>query len=131
MAACHSQQYNEAFVLLMIFFGWSGAVLGGSLAAGAVSPGSWAPRLAVPYMTAATVMGYLIGVALPEALQRIAHPLITCALFGNLAAGAWGAATGAGYFPTLRAYITKVICLGVYIMYKPIYPDPNTTINPK
>ncbi len=79
-----------------------------SLAGAVVYPGGWASRLSVPYMTAATVMGYLIGVALPEALQRIAHPLITCALFGNLAAGAWGAATGAGYFPTLRAYITKV-----------------------
>ncbi|EIE23379.1 hypothetical protein COCSUDRAFT_15440, partial [Coccomyxa subellipsoidea C-169] len=88
------------------YAGWGG-VLALGLAVAVASPGGWAPQLAVPYMTAATVMGYLIGVALPEGLQRVAHPLITCAVLANVGAAVWGALTGVGYFPTLRAYIAK------------------------
>lgn len=86
----------------------SGGLLGLSLAGAVLSPGVWAPRLAVPYMTAATVMGYLAGVALPEAAQKLTHPLISCAVLANVCAAVWGHFTGDGYFSTLRAYITKV-----------------------
>ena len=59
-------------------------------------------------MLAATVVGYLAGTALPSDLQRVAHPLITCAAFANLGAAALGAALGQGYWATMRAYVTKV-----------------------
>jgi hypothetical protein len=85
-------------------------VFGGSLAAAAANPATYAQHLAAPNMLAATVLGYLIGVALPEEVTSIAHPLITCSVLANVGALMWSSVTRSGYFSALQAYITKARC---------------------
>ncbi len=48
------------------------------------------------------------GTALPRQLQRVVHPVVVCGAAPNLGAALLGAATGEGYWATLRRYLTRV-----------------------
>ena len=57
-----------------IYFGMpacnrTGAVLLSSLAVMVASPGAWAATASVSFMLAATILGYLIGIALPTGVS--------------------------------------------------------------
>jgi hypothetical protein len=73
-----------------------------------LGPQEWAVRLVVPYLLASTVEGLLLGNAVPKNISKFLHPLITCAVFSNVAVAAFAAAAGWGYQQTLRLYLTKV-----------------------
>jgi len=55
------------------------------------------------------VEGLLLGNAVPKGIQKFVHPLITCAVFSNVAVVVFAAAAGWGYQETLRLYLTKVM----------------------
>ena len=76
--------------------------------AAVASPTVWGPRLSMPFLLASTIIGYLIGVALPEAVSAVAHPLITCTVFANVGAAILGSITGVGYLGALHSYLIKV-----------------------
>lgn len=48
-------------------------------------------------LLAATVLGYVGGVALPPSIRGVLHPVVACAGAANVAAAVLGAITGEGY----------------------------------
>lgn len=78
-----------------------------SLLAAAQAPAQ-ASLLAFPFLLAITALGYVGGMSLPHKLHRVVHPVIVCGAAPNLGALLLGAATGEGYWDTLRRYLTKV-----------------------
>ena len=86
----------------------AGAVLAASLLAAVISPEVWGARAVTPFLLGSTVMGYLAGIALPQSVQGVLHPLVSCAVLGNVGAAVMGAVTRAGHYAMLEAYITKV-----------------------
>ena len=62
----------------------------------------------MPFMLASTVMGYLLGTAVPSAMSMVLHPLVTCALVTNVAAFAHSAISGRTFESIVRAYLAKV-----------------------
>ncbi|KAH9623138.1 hypothetical protein KSS87_006468 [Heliosperma pusillum] len=65
-------------------------------------------RTCLPFLLAATVLGYIIGTALPSGLKMVFHPIICCALSADLAAFAFGYISKSGIDPVLGYYLTKV-----------------------
>ena len=65
-------------------------------------------QLQTPFMLAATVMGYLVGTAIPSAISTVLHPLVTCALVANLGAFAYSAVSGLSFDSVAKAYLSKV-----------------------
>lgn len=64
-------------------------------------------RTCLPFLLAATALGYIIGSGFPPSTKKLLHPIITCALSADLAAFACGTFTGLGFESTLGAYLTK------------------------
>ena len=91
----------------------AGLILGGSFLATAVAPGRWAAQLQTPFMLAATVMGYLVGTAIPSAISTVLHPLVTCALVANAGAFAYSAVSGLSFDSVAKAYLSKVCLPGL------------------
>ncbi|CAO2838067.1 unnamed protein product [Amaranthus hypochondriacus] len=67
-----------------------------------------AARTCLPFLLAATVLGYMIGSGLPSVLKMLFHPIICCALAADLAAFAFGYISKSGIEPVLGYYLTKV-----------------------
>lgn len=86
----------------------AGITLAASFLAAAMAPGRWALQLQMPFMLAATVMGYLIGTAIPSTISTVLHPLVTCALVANLGAYAYSMVSGLTFDSVAKAYMTKV-----------------------
>ena len=82
-------------------------MLAGSLFGAVVSPEKWAVDLQMPFMLSSTVMGYLVGTALPSTVCAVLHPLVTCALVANLAAFANSAVSGRTFDSVVKAYLAK------------------------
>lgn len=99
-------------------FAIAGAVAVFSLAAAAFGPSQWATKLVIPFMLAATVEGLLIGSAIPKAIAKFVHPLITCGLIANFGAALYAAAIGWPYKEALRLYLTKVRSVGAALTRK-------------
>ena len=83
-------------------------MLAASFIGTAVSPGKWAAHLQMPFMLASTVMGYLIGTAVPTAVSTVLHPLVTCALVANLGAFAYTTVSGLTFDSIAKSYLAKV-----------------------
>ncbi|XP_010518925.1 PREDICTED: plastidal glycolate/glycerate translocator 1, chloroplastic [Tarenaya hassleriana] len=64
-------------------------------------------RTCLPFLLAATVLGYMVGSRLPSGVKKVFHPIICCALSAVLAALAFGYASGSGLDPVLGNYLTK------------------------
>lgn len=80
-----------------------------SLAAASTAPAA----SALPCGVAATVLGYLVGTAVPAAAKKVVHPILTCALVGNLGVALHGRLAGLSYQAALKGYLTKVrVCVG-------------------
>jgi hypothetical protein len=86
----------------------TGSIGGAALLAAVVNPTEWSGAAGLPFLLAATVGGYLLGVALPKGVSSVVHPLITCAAVANIGAATLGAITGTGYEGALHSYLTKV-----------------------
>jgi putative effector of murein hydrolase len=54
-----------------------------------------------------TMVGYILGMALPENVKRVFHPIIACAAGPNCVAAVVGTVTGAGYSSTLETFLTR------------------------
>ena len=83
-------------------------MLAASFIGTAVSPGKWAAHLQMPFMLASTVMGYLVGTAVPTAVSTVLHPLVTCALVANLGAFAYTSVSGLTFDSIAKSYLAKV-----------------------
>ena len=59
------------------------------------------------FMLSATVLGFLLGSALPARVTQLLNPMISTAVSANAAAAVLGSVTGAGYRASLRGFITK------------------------
>ena len=79
-----------------------------SLIGAAISPDKWAVNLQMPFMLGSTVMGYLVGTAVPSAVSTVLHPLVTCALVANLGAFAYSVVSGLTFDSIAKAYLAKV-----------------------
>ncbi|XP_068650882.1 plastidal glycolate/glycerate translocator 1, chloroplastic [Aristolochia californica] len=65
-------------------------------------------RTHLPFLLAATVLGYMLGSGLPSGVKTVFHPIICCAVSADLAALAFGYFSGSGLDPVLGDYLTKV-----------------------
>ncbi|CAL4915795.1 unnamed protein product [Urochloa decumbens] len=64
-------------------------------------------RTCLPFLLAATVLGYMVGSGLPAGVRKVLHPIISCALSADLAAVAYGYLSGSGIDAVLGDYLTK------------------------
>ncbi|ERN15567.1 plastidal glycolate/glycerate translocator 1, chloroplastic [Amborella trichopoda] len=65
-------------------------------------------RTSLPFLLAATVLGYMIGSRLPSSVKSLLHPIVCCALSADLAAMAFGYVSRIGLDAVLGDYLTKV-----------------------
>ncbi|KAG2550201.1 plastidal glycolate/glycerate translocator 1, chloroplastic-like [Panicum virgatum] len=65
-------------------------------------------RTSLPFLLAATVLGFMVGSGLPAGVKKVLHPIISCALSADLAAVAYGYLSGSGLDAVLGNYYTKV-----------------------
>ncbi|KAK7262730.1 hypothetical protein RJT34_30310 [Clitoria ternatea] len=64
-------------------------------------------RTCLPFLLAATVLGYMVGSRLPSNVKTVFHPIICCALSADLTALAFGYLSKSGLEPVLGYYLTK------------------------
>lgn len=64
-------------------------------------------RTCLPFLLAATVLGYMIGSQLPSGFKIVLHPIICCALSADFAAFAYGYISKSGFDHILGCYLTK------------------------
>ncbi|XP_078182495.1 plastidal glycolate/glycerate translocator 1, chloroplastic [Carex rostrata] len=64
-------------------------------------------RTCLPFLLAATVIGYMVGSGLPSEIKKVFHPIICCALSADLAAVAYGLLSQSGVDAVLGDYLTK------------------------
>ncbi|KAK7346236.1 hypothetical protein VNO80_20751 [Phaseolus coccineus] len=64
-------------------------------------------RTCLPFLLAATVLGYMVGSGLPTNVKKVFHPIICCALSADLTALAFGYCSKSGLEPVLGYYLTK------------------------
>ncbi|GAB2296073.1 Plastidal glycolate/glycerate translocator 1, chloroplastic [Dionaea muscipula] len=64
-------------------------------------------RSCLPFLLAATVLGYMVGFGLPSDVKKVLHPIICCALSADLAALAFGYISRSGIDLVLGYYLTK------------------------
>ncbi|XXG43818.1 hypothetical protein AAC387_Pa01g3772 [Persea americana] len=64
-------------------------------------------RTRLPFLLAATVLGYMVGSGLPSGVKKVFHPIICCALSADLAALAFGYLSQSGMNSVLGDYLTK------------------------
>ncbi|XP_073111599.1 plastidal glycolate/glycerate translocator 1, chloroplastic-like isoform X2 [Elaeis guineensis] len=65
-------------------------------------------RTCLPFLLAATVLGYMVGSWLPSNVKKVFHPIICCAFAADLAALAYGYFSRSGMDAVLADYLTKV-----------------------
>ncbi|KAI3899821.1 hypothetical protein MKW92_046986 [Papaver armeniacum] len=61
----------------------------------------------LPFLLAATVLGYMVGTGLPSAVKIVLHPIISCTLSALAAAFSYGYFSGTGLDAVLGLYLTK------------------------
>eukprot|EP01018_Ginkgo_biloba_P020618 Gb_26583 [translate_table: standard] len=64
-------------------------------------------RTCLPFLLAATALGYIIGSGFPLSAKNLLHPIITCALSVDLTTFAFRTFSGLGFEPVLGAYLSK------------------------
>ncbi|KAJ4784904.1 Antiholin-like protein LrgB [Rhynchospora pubera] len=64
-------------------------------------------RTCLPFLLAATVIGYIVGSGLPSEVKKVFHPIICCALSADIAAVAYGLVSKSGVDAVLGDYLTK------------------------
>lgn len=64
-------------------------------------------RTCLPFLLAATVLGYMVGSGLPSNVKKVFHPIICCALSADLTAYAFSYLSKSGFEPILGYYLTK------------------------
>ncbi|CAL0313213.1 unnamed protein product [Lupinus luteus] len=65
-------------------------------------------RTCLPFLLAATVLGYIVGSGLPSNVKKVFHPIICCALSADITAYAFAYLSKSGLEPVLGYYLTKV-----------------------
>ncbi|XP_043695784.1 plastidal glycolate/glycerate translocator 1, chloroplastic-like [Telopea speciosissima] len=65
-------------------------------------------RTCLPFLLAATLLGFMVGSGLPSDIKKLFHPIICCALSADLAAVAFGYLSKSGVDVVLGYYLTKV-----------------------
>ncbi|KAI3833048.1 hypothetical protein MKX03_021326 [Papaver bracteatum] len=61
----------------------------------------------LPFLLAATVLGYMVGTGLPSSVKIVLHPIISCTLSALAAAFSYGYFSGSGLDAVLGLYLTK------------------------
>ncbi|KAK1305028.1 hypothetical protein QJS10_CPB11g00094 [Acorus calamus] len=64
-------------------------------------------RTCLPFLLAATVLGYMVGSGLPSDVKKVFHPIICCFLSADVAAFAFGYFSRSGLDAVLGDYLTK------------------------
>ncbi|KAG0474751.1 hypothetical protein HPP92_014437 [Vanilla planifolia] len=65
-------------------------------------------RTCLPFLLAATILGYMLGSRLPSGVKKVFHPIVCCAVSADLAAAAFGYFSRSGFDAVLGYYLTKV-----------------------
>ncbi|CAA6657247.1 unnamed protein product [Spirodela intermedia] len=65
-------------------------------------------RTSLPFLLAATVLGYMVGSGLPSDVRRIFHPIVCCVLSADLAAIIFGYLSRSGMNHVLGDYLTRI-----------------------
>ncbi|XP_042416457.1 plastidal glycolate/glycerate translocator 1, chloroplastic-like [Zingiber officinale] len=65
-------------------------------------------RTCLPFLLAATVLGYMVGSGLPFNVKKVFHPIICCALSADLAAVTYGYFSKSSLDAVLADYLTKM-----------------------
>lgn len=79
-------------------------VVGFALASSSSSGSALQGLGCVSGMVSGTAGGYALGTKLPSLIQRVCHPLLSCAIIANVAASLLGASTRQGWEWVLRTY---------------------------
>lgn len=82
-----------------------GAVSGVAAVVGARLGAGWATSLPNLTLLICTVVGFVFGGTLPKSTQKVLHPLITCTLITQCAAGVIATAAGLPLRSVLRGYL--------------------------
>uniref|UniRef100_A0A1D1YV39 Uncharacterized protein ywbG n=1 Tax=Anthurium amnicola TaxID=1678845 RepID=A0A1D1YV39_9ARAE len=64
-------------------------------------------KTCLPFLLAATVLGYMVGSGLPPDVKKVFHPIICCILSADMAAIAFGYLSQSGMDAVLGDYLTK------------------------
>lgn len=64
-------------------------------------------RTCLPFLLAATVLGYMVGSGLPSNVKKVFHPIVFCTFSADLAALAYGYFSRSGMDAVLGSYLTK------------------------
>lgn len=90
------------------FLGWGclGAAAAGALLLG---PLQAQPVALFLLLLSATILGYIAGMALPDPIKRVLHPILLCAVLPNAVAALVGllSQSGCGYHCVLQQYLTR------------------------
>lgn len=108
MMAAEPMEKSSPFSSLEVWF-WSGIFLS-SFTLALTNPTilGTSARTCLPFLLAATVLGYMVGTGLASNVKKVLHPIICCALSAYLAALAFGYFSKTGTDAVLGAYLTKV-----------------------
>jgi putative effector of murein hydrolase len=91
------------------YYSW-GAAAGFSLLILILSPmekTGIAPPATFLLLLSSTMLGYMGGMACPESVKMMVHPMLVTALVPNMVAAGVGLLTNQGYYTLLREYLTK------------------------
>ncbi|KAF5828144.1 LrgB-like family-domain-containing protein [Dunaliella salina] len=84
-----------------------GAILVTSLAATLAAPSTLGAQMALPFNLAATILGFLLGSAMPKGVQAVLHPVVMCALVANAGAAVHGSIMNVSYETAQKVYYSK------------------------
>ncbi|KAG7670321.1 hypothetical protein Ndes2526B_g00065 [Nannochloris sp. 'desiccata'] len=96
----HFSQFN--------YYSW-GTAAGAALLILILSPMKTATHAHATFvlLLSSTILGYMGGMACPESVKRVVHPMLVTALVPNVVAAGVGLLTNQGYFSMLQDYLTK------------------------
>lgn len=88
------------------YYLWSGAALISCLVL-LLGPSATNPHATFILLLASTILGYMAGMALPEPIKKVLHPMVVTAAVPNVVAVVLGLLNRRGYHALLQGYVTK------------------------
>jgi hypothetical protein len=92
--------------LSLHYLAWAAVTVASGVAI--VAAPSSAASFALPFTLSITIIGYLLGNAVPAKFQGLLHPVLSTALAGNFACALYGIMSSAGYESAMKIFLAKV-----------------------
>lgn len=87
------------------YLAWAAVTVASGVAI--VAAPSSAASFALPFTLSITIIGYLLGNAVPAKFQGLLHPVLSTALAGNFACALYGVMSSAGYESAMKIFLAK------------------------